>query len=169
MIWALCIVRLEAVFKLEGLYQTRSAHQSRWKTGRNSTDNLIVNSTVPMLGAHVLGPRHLRVKMPIAVPAETMIGAPHVVPPPRIITFESEVAVIAGPVGVGIILVLPKGLLVREPSLTAIAIRHQMAGVQRLKVKWVTYRTWEFKLVFERIAWKTCALLYYCCEAGLIV
>jgi len=50
--------------------------------------------------------------MPIAVPAETVIRAPHVMPPPRIGTLKIEVAVITGPVGVGILLVLPEGLIV---------------------------------------------------------
>ena len=109
-----------------------------------------------MLGAHVLDPRSLGVKMPIAVPAEIMIWAPHVVLPQRIAAPKIEVAVITGPVGVGILLVLPKGSVVWEPSLTAVAICHRMVGVQRLKVECVIYRIWEPDFEFIRIAWKTC-------------
>ena len=93
-----------------------------------------------MLGAHVLDPRHLGVKTPITIPAEIMIWALHVVPPPRIVAIKIEVAVITGPVGIGILLVLPKGSIVWEPSLTAIAICHQTVGVQRLKVECVSYQ-----------------------------
>jgi len=67
--------------------------------------------------------------VPIAVPAETMIWVPDVVPPPHIVTRKIEVAVITGPVGVGILLLLRKGSIVWEPPLTAIAIRHQTVGV----------------------------------------
>jgi len=112
-----------------------------------------VSSTVPVLGAHVLDPRHVGVKVPIAVPAETMIWAPDVVPPPRIVTRKVEVAVITGPVGIGILFVLPKGSIVWEPSFTAIAIRHQTVGVQRLKC--ATYRMWGLDHEFIRTAWKT--------------
>ena len=93
-----------------------------------------------MHGAHVLDPRHLGVKTPIAIPAEIMIWALHVVPPPRIVAIKIEVAVITGPVGIGILLVLPKSSIVWEPSLTAIAICHQTVGAQRLKVGCVSYR-----------------------------
>lgn len=100
-----------------------------------------------MLGAHVLDPRHLGVKMPIAVPTETMIWALHIVPPPRIVTRKIEVAVITGPVGVRIVLVLPKGSIVWEPSLTASAIRHQMVGVECATSRW-----WKLDFAFGRIA-----------------
>ena len=98
----------------------------------------MVSWTVPVLGAQMLDPLNVGVKVPIAVPAETMIWAPDVVPPPRIVTRKIEVAVITGPVGVGILLVLRKGSIVWEPPLTAIAIHHQTVGVQRLKC--VAYR-----------------------------
>jgi hypothetical protein len=110
-----------------------------------------------MLGAHVLDPRHLGVKMPIAVPTERMICALHVVPPPRIVTRKIEVAVITGPVGVRIALVLQKGSIVREPSPTAIAIRHQMVGVEC-----GTYRMWELDFAFGRIRVENL------CTAGLM-
>ena len=96
--------------------------------------------TVPVLGAHVLDPRNVGFKVPIAVPTETMIWAPDVVPPPRIVTRKIKVTVITGPVGVGILLVLRKGSIVWEPPLTAIAIRHQTVRVRRLKC--VAYRMW---------------------------
>jgi len=92
--------------------------------------------------------------MPIAVPAEIMIRARHIVPPPRIVTRKIEVAAITGTVGVGILLVLPKGSIVWEPSPTAIAIRHQMVGVQRLKEECGIYRMWGTRLEFIRIVWK---------------
>jgi len=46
--------------------------------------------------------------------------------------------------------VLPKGSIVWEPSLTAIAIRHRMVGVQRLKEESVTYRICELGLGSQR-------------------
>ena len=84
--------------------------------------------------------------MPIAVPAEIMTWAPHVVPLPRTVTRKIEVAVITGPVGVGILLVLRKGSIVWKPSLTTIAIRHLMVEVQGLKEECVTYRICELGL-----------------------
>jgi len=107
-----------------------------------------------MFGVHVLDPRHLGVEMPVAVPAEMMTWAPHVVPLPRTVTRKIEVAVITGPVGGGILLVLTKGSIVWKPSLTTIAIRHLMVGVQGLKEEYVTYRKCELGIYMNRVGGK---------------
>jgi hypothetical protein len=86
-----------------------------------------------MFGAHVLDPRHLGVKVAIAIPAEMMTWAPHVVPLPRTVTCKIEVAFITRPVGVGVLLVLTKGSIVWEPSLATIAIHHLMVEIQGFK------------------------------------
>ena len=88
-------------------------------------------------------------------------------PLPRIVACKIEVAVITGPVGVRIVLVLPKGSIVWEPSLTAIAIRHQTVGVQKPKVWSATYRMWEIDFVFGRIAWKTRVQRRSHCQQGM--
>jgi hypothetical protein len=69
-------------------------------------DDLIVSLAIPMLGGHVLDPRLLGVEVTIAVPARRMVWALYVVLPPRFGTLKVDVAVIAGPVGVGVLLVL---------------------------------------------------------------
>jgi hypothetical protein len=109
-----------------------------------------------MFGPHVLNPRHLGVEMSIAVPAEMVSWAPHVVPLPRIVTREIEVAVITGPVCVGILLVLTKGSIVWEPSFTTFAIRHLMVEVQGLQEEWVAYRICELGLELNLCPSRVC-------------
>ena len=105
-----------------------------------------------MFGAHVLDPRRLGIEMPIAVPAEIMSWAPHVMPLLRTVTRKIEVTVIRGAVGVGILLVLTKGSIVRKPSLTTIAIHHLMVeGLKEECVGLSDMRT-RSRIEFIRIA-----------------
>jgi hypothetical protein len=59
-----------------------------------------------MLGGHVLDPRIFEVEVAIAFLAEMMIPALRVVLLSRFSAFEVEIAVIAGPVGIGIFFML---------------------------------------------------------------
>jgi len=59
-----------------------------------------------MLGSHVLDPRSLGVEVTIAVRAKMMVWALYVVLPPRFGTLKVKVAIIAGPVGIGVLFVL---------------------------------------------------------------
>jgi len=59
-----------------------------------------------MLGSHMLDPRFLGVEVTIAVPAKMMVWALYVVLPPRFGTLKVKIAVIAGPVGIGVLFVL---------------------------------------------------------------
>jgi hypothetical protein len=59
-----------------------------------------------MLGGHVLDPRIFEVEVGIAFLAEMMIPTLRVVLLSRLSAFEVEIAVIAGPVGIGIFFML---------------------------------------------------------------
>jgi hypothetical protein len=99
--------------------------------GSGGIADLIVRSAIPMLGLHVLHLRLLEVEQAIAIPAVMVIGTLPVMLFTRFGAPKVEVAIIAWPVGVGILFVLLQCPVVWEPSFTAITIRHRMMVVRR--------------------------------------
>ena len=91
----------------------------------------IVLSAIQMLCFHVLDPRIFKIEMAIAWTTIMIILAPHVVALARFEALKVEVAVIAGPVEVGILFVLLQGSVIWKRSLTSITICHQMVVVRR--------------------------------------
>lgn len=84
-----------------------------------------------MLGLHVLHLRSLMTEEAIAIPAVMVIGTLPVMLFTRMGAPKVEIAIIARPVGVGILLVLLQCPVVWEPSFTAIAISHRMVVARR--------------------------------------
>jgi hypothetical protein len=77
-----------------------------------------------MLGLHMLYFRLLGVEQAIAIPAVVVIGTLPVVLVTRIGAPKVEIAIIARPVGIGILFVLLQCPVTCERSFTAITIRH---------------------------------------------
>lgn len=73
-------------------------------------------TTIPMLGAHVLSPRLIRVEMLTAAPAVMVVGAFHVMLFSCVDAREVDIAVITGPMEAGVLLVLLEGTVVRKRS-----------------------------------------------------
>lgn len=93
--------------------------------------DLIVRLAIPMLGLHMLHLRSLVAEEAIAIPAVMVIGTLPVMLFTRLGAPKVEVAIIARPVRVGILLVLLQSPVVWEPSFTAITIRHRLVVVRR--------------------------------------
>jgi hypothetical protein len=83
-----------------------------------------------MLGLHMLYFRLLGVEQAIAIPAVVVIGTLPVVLVTRIGAPKVEIAIIARPVGIGILFVLLQCPVTCERSFTAITIRHRIIVVQ---------------------------------------
>jgi hypothetical protein len=83
-----------------------------------------------MLGLHMLHLRLLEVEQAIAIPAVMVIRTLPVMVFTRIGAPKVDIAIIAWPVGVGILFVLLQCPVVYEPSFTAITIRHRMVVVR---------------------------------------
>jgi hypothetical protein len=75
-------------------------------------------------GTHVLTDVVLVLEMAIAFPAVVMLAAVYVMLLPRVVAREVAVAIIAWPVGIGIVFVLLKGAVVCERSCAANTIGH---------------------------------------------
>ena len=89
-----------------------------------------------MLGLHVLHLRLLEVEQAITIPAVMVIGTLPVMLFTRIGAPEIEVAIIAWPVGIGILFVLLQCPVTWERSFTAITIRHRMIVVRSKEGGW---------------------------------
>lgn len=99
------VVRLQAGLGLEDL-QHQFLIRRPYFDGSGGIADPIVHSAIPMFGLHVLHFRLLGLEQAITFLAEMVITTLFIVLLPPIEAREVEVAIIAWPVGVGIILVL---------------------------------------------------------------
>jgi len=103
-IGALAVMRFEASFRSE---------------------DPVMRATIPMLGLHVLNPRLLEFEETIAFPAIVVMATLHVMFSLCIGAPKVDVAVIANPVGIGIVFVLLQGSIVSKRLLTANTVCHR--------------------------------------------
>ncbi len=119
--------------------KTYSTRNNRCQQTRRIDDrgHLIMQSTVPVIILHMLQSGRLwRIKS-ITFPTIMMFGALYVMLLSPRETCKVEATVVAGPVVAGLSFVLVEGSVVSEPSVTAIAIGHQMVVVRRKEWIWV--------------------------------
>ena len=125
---ALFIVRMEASFGLEDLPVdvTTGRQISLDKiSGVRRTDSIVLLA-IPVFVVHMLPSGLLEFEMPIALLAEVVISVLYVVLLQSVIALEVkvEIAVVAGPMRVGIFLMLLEGTVVYKPSFTPVTVCH---------------------------------------------
>ena len=86
-----------------------------------STDPIVLHA-IPVFGIHMLLPGLLEVEMLVALLAVVVIRVLYIVLPQGVIALKVEVAVIAGPMRIGILLVLLESTIVPKPSFAAVTI-----------------------------------------------
>lgn len=87
----------------------------------------IVLPTVPVFGVHMSPPGLLGLEILIALLAIVVIGVLYIVLPQIIITPKVEIAVVAGPMKFGI-LVLLEGTIVRKPTFALVTVCNHDCG-----------------------------------------
>ena len=94
-----------------------------------STDPIVVPA-IPVFVLHMLPPGLLEVEMPIAILAVVVISVLYVVLPQYVIALKVEVAVVAGPVRIGILLMLLESAIMPKPSFATVTVCHDF-GVEK--------------------------------------
>ena len=88
-----------------------------------STDPIVVPA-IPVFIIHMLPPGLLEVEMPIALLAVVVISVLYVVLPQCVIALKVEVAVVAGPMRIGILLMLLESTILPKPSFAPVTVCH---------------------------------------------